>query len=112
MQQIILNGFTPEQFKELFKESFKEIAGHFNHANAVSIGKNSSAINLSLPDKRKEEYLTRQQTADFLQISLPTLHQYTKDSLITSFRFGNKIRYKQADIEKAMKERNFGRRVS
>lgn len=111
MSQIILNGLTLDQFKELFKESFKEVAGQLTYANAVSYGKNSSAINLSLPEKKEEAYLTRQQTADFLQISLPTLHQYTKDSFITSFRIGNKIRYKQSDIEKAMKERNFGRRA-
>jgi len=111
MQQIILNGFTPEQFKELFKESFKEMAGQLNIANAVSIGKKSSAINVELHEKKDESYLTRQQAADFLQMSLPTLHQYTKDGLITSFRIGHKIRYKQSDIENAMKERNFGRRA-
>jgi excisionase family DNA binding protein len=112
MQQIILNGFTPEQFKQLFKESFKEVAGQFNNANAVSIGKKSSAINIEMHNKKEESYLTRMQTAEFLQISLPTLHQYTKDGLINSFRIGNKIRYKKTDIETAMKERNFGRRVS
>lgn len=111
MSQIILSGFTPEQFKELFKESFKEVAGQLNYANAVSIGKKSSAINIELHDKKEEVYLTRQQTASFLQISLPTLHHYTKEGIINSLRFGNKIRYKQSDIEKAMKERNFGRRV-
>jgi excisionase family DNA binding protein len=110
MQQIILSGYTPEQFKQLFKESFNEIAGHFTNANAVSIGKKSSAINLELHEKKEDAYLTRQQAADFLQMSLPTLHQYTKDGLINSFRIGSKIRYKKSDIEKAMQERNFGKR--
>jgi excisionase family DNA binding protein len=110
MQTLILSGYTPEQFKELFKESFKEIAGQLNSANALSIGKKSSAINIELHDKKEEAYLTRSQAASFLQMSLPTLHQYTKDGLITSFRIGHKIRYKQSDIENAMQERNFGKR--
>lgn len=111
MANLFLHEITPEQFKELFLEAFKETHGKAPAHWGMSInGKSFSSEREK--SKEKEVYLTRQQTADFLQISLPTLHQYTKDSLITSFRIGNKIRYKQADIEKAMKERNFGRRVS
>jgi len=110
MQQIILNGFTPEQFKELFKESFKEIAEQLLYANSPS-GKTDSVVSPFLQEKLNEAYLTRQQTANYLQISLPTLHQYTKDGLITSYRIGNKIRYKLTEIEETMKERNFGRRA-
>lgn len=108
--EIILNGYSPEQFKELFKESFKEMAAQFNSANAFPFVKNSSAFNALLPDNKDEVYLTRAQAADRLQISLPTLHQYTKDGLIISFRLGRKIRYKKSDIESALKERNFGKR--
>lgn len=111
MQQIILNGFTPEQFREFFKESFKEIAEQLIYANAVSISAKPSAGNLKLQEKLEEVYLTRLQAANYLQISLPTLHQYTKDGVIISYRMGNKIRYKLTEISLAMKERNFGKKI-
>lgn len=111
MQQIILSGFTPEQFKQLFKESFKEVAEQLMYANAMSESSKPSASHLKLQEKIDEVYLTRQQAANYLQVSLPTLHQYTKDGVFISYRMGNKIRYKLTEIADAMKERNFGRRA-
>jgi len=109
MSHIYLHEITPEQFKELFLEAFRQTHGKAPEYWGMSInGKSFSSEKEK--SKEKEVYLTRQQTADFLQISLPTLHQYTKDGLISSFRIGSKIRYKKSDIEKAMQERNFGKR--
>jgi hypothetical protein len=111
MANIFLHEITLQEFRELFIEAFRETQFIAPDYRGISL-KVKTCSSVDQKSTEKEVYLTRQQTADFLQISLPTLHQYTKDSLITSFRIGNKIRYKQADIEKAMKERNFGRRVS
>ncbi len=109
MSQILLHGITPEQFKELFLEAYKETHGTAPAHWGMSInGKSFSSEDEKASDK--EKYLTRKQAAKILQISLPTLHQYTKSSLITSYRIGNKVRYKESDIEKALNERNFGRR--
>jgi excisionase family DNA binding protein len=106
MANIFLHEITPEKFKELFLEAFRET--HFkNGLNKTYYDSSSQGGN---ERTEKDPFLTRQQAAKLLQISLPTLHQYTKDCLITSFRIGNKIRYKKNDLEKALTERNFGRR--
>lgn len=110
MSQIFLHGITPEEFKELFLEAFKETQGKAPEYWGMSInGKTFSSEDEKSAEK--EVYLTRKQAAKFLQMSLPTLHHYTKEGIITSLRIGNKIRYKKTDLEKAMKERNFGRRA-
>lgn len=58
-------------------------------------------------EQKKEPYLTRKQVAHLLQISLPTLHQYTKQGLLNSYRIGSKVRYKTSEIDEALKSRNF-----
>jgi len=55
------------------------------------------------------KYLTRKETAVNLKISLPTLNEYTKRNLITGYRFGVRVLYKQSEIETALTKMNFGR---
>ncbi len=56
-----------------------------------------------------KEYLTRKETADILNVSLPTLNEYTKRSLVTGYRFGARVLYKQSDIEAALTKMNYRR---
>ena len=56
-----------------------------------------------------EKYLTRKETAEQLNVSLPTLLQYTKRNLITGYRFGVRVMYKTTDIEASLKNMNYGR---
>ena len=49
-----------------------------------------------------KEYLTRKETADILNVSLPTLNEYTKRSILIGYRFGARVLYKQSDIEAAL----------
>ena len=60
--------------------------------------------NQSDPSLQDEILHTRKECAAKLRISLPTLGEYTKLGLIKSYRIGSRIRYKQADIEKALNE--------
>jgi excisionase family DNA binding protein len=71
---------------------------------AVSVLFPQSAISSS---KEETKYLTRIETASLLQISLPTLHDYTKRGVIHSYRIGSNVRYKPSDIELALRERNY-----
>jgi excisionase family DNA binding protein len=48
------------------------------------------------------DYLTRKEAAKRLGISLVTLHRYSLDGLIPSYRIGTRIRYKRAEIEDAL----------
>jgi hypothetical protein len=56
-----------------------------------------------------EKYLTRKETADQLNVSLPTLAEYTKRNLIIGYRFGVRVMYKQSGIEAALKQMEYGR---
>jgi len=65
------------------------------------------AIKNNVPDPQpsnKEELLTRHETADFLGVSLPTLHDWTKTRKLKGYRIGNRVRYKKSDILQALNE--------
>ncbi len=52
--------------------------------------------------KEKEEYLTSQQYADALQISLVTLWSWDKKGITRPLRIGNAKRYRRSDLEKIL----------
>ena len=56
-----------------------------------------------------KEYLTRKETADKLNVSLPTLNEYTKRSILIGYRFGARVLYKQTDIEAALTKMKYRR---
>jgi len=61
------------------------------------------------PAPPAEKYLTRKETAEKLNVSLPTLGEYTKRNLIKGHRFGVRVLYKQSDVETSLTKMNFGR---
>jgi len=42
--------------------------------------------------------LTRKEVAIWLDISLPTLHAWTKKGILQAYRIGNKVRYKKTEV--------------
>jgi excisionase family DNA binding protein len=46
----------------------------------------------------KEEFITRQETADILRISLVTLHHWTRQGLIQHYKISSRVRYKRAEV--------------
>ena len=48
--------------------------------------------------------LTRKDTANLLRISLPTLHEWTKEGIITAHRIGNRVLYKQEEINLSLNQ--------
>ena len=50
------------------------------------------------------KYLTREETSKVLQISLPTLHTYTKLGLIPAKRIGTRILYSENDLHNALQD--------
>ena len=42
--------------------------------------------------------LTRQETANYFKVSLPTLYQWAKDGIINPIRIGNRIYFKKQSI--------------
>ena len=47
--------------------------------------------------------LTRQQVAEMIGVSLPTIHNMTKAGKLTGYRFGHVVRYKLGEVENALK---------
>lgn len=45
-----------------------------------------------------EELLTRDQTAQLLGITLPTLREYTRRGYVTGYRIGTRVRYKRNEV--------------
>ncbi len=48
--------------------------------------------------KQTIDFITRQETAEILNVSLSTLLNWRKAGIITAYRIGNKIRYKKSEI--------------
>jgi len=50
------------------------------------------------------QYLSRQEVATLLKISLPTLNEYTRTGVIKGSRVGTRVLYNEADVKEAVKE--------
>ncbi|RWY54368.1 DNA-binding protein [Mucilaginibacter gilvus] len=99
-------GDLKDFFTEIFEEQFgrKLESGSEFYFNGLPIGNGKKS---NPAPKDTTVYLTRGEVSKQLQISLPTLHNYTKEGLIKSYRMGGKVRYKAEEIELALTERNF-----
>lgn len=51
-----------------------------------------------------DKLLTRKETAKRLNITLATLHEYTKSGKIIANRIGNRVLYKECDIQNALRQ--------
>lgn len=58
--------------------------------------------------EQQEIYLTRKEVAEYLKISLPTLHKLVKDSILHPFKIGGSVRFKQTDIQSLFKNNSNG----
>lgn len=65
-------------------------------------------LDLKVSSNEKDKLFTRQQTAKFLNISLPTLLVYTKKGKINAHRIGRRILFKESDINSAVEKINVG----
>ena len=55
------------------------------------------------PKKGELHYITRNEAAELLKITLPTLSRYTQLGILKGFRIGTKLIYKLEDIEQDVK---------
>jgi excisionase family DNA binding protein len=47
------------------------------------------------------DYLTRNETAQMLRVTLPTLADWTKRGILKSYRMGTRIRYKRSEVNES-----------
>jgi excisionase family DNA binding protein len=50
-----------------------------------------------------QRFLSRQEVASLLKISLPTLNEYTRTGIIKGSRIGSRVLYDEAQIREAVK---------
>jgi len=49
--------------------------------------------------ENQSEYITRKEVAELLKISLPTLHDWSKQGWLLSYKMGNRVLYKRSEVE-------------
>ena len=79
----------------------KDLLTHFENLN-----NSLEQLQKTVKHKPKTVLLTRQEVAKLLDISLPTLWTWTKKNILTSYRIGNKIRYKEHEVLEALQQIN------
>src|SRR4051812_20081219 len=52
--------------------------------------------------QKQNQFLSRAEVARLLKISLPTLNDWTKLGWLQSYKMGNRVLYKQNEVEEAL----------
>ena len=80
-------GITPEELKASI-------------VNDVRAELSQLAANFQAPDP--EEYITRQEAAEILKVSIITLSDWNKKGILNPYRLGTLVRYKRSELDKAL----------
>jgi excisionase family DNA binding protein len=80
-------GISPDELKESILTDVR--------AELKSLSQNFQPIT-------PPEYLTRQEVATILKVSLVTLSDWNKKGILKPYRLGNLIRYKRTEIDQAL----------
>lgn len=87
--QTFTTTYEPTEFKTLL-------------ADCISESVRAEIYKVISTQKPEKTIYTRQETAKLLDISLPTLNEYTKHGFIVAYRLGYKVRYRLEDIQNAL----------
>jgi excisionase family DNA binding protein len=83
MSEILFTGITLSQLLEKIEQLIDNRLG-------------KSEPQTRTPNQSK--FYSRQEVADLLMISLPTLRDYTKAGWLVSYKLGNRVLYKQEEV--------------
>ena len=86
MKQIILNEVSAEELKKMIDDSV--VAAFLKLKNQE--------------EPKTDKLLSRQEAAIFIDVSLPTLNEYTKSGKVKGYRLGGKVKYKESELLEAM----------
>lgn len=65
-----------------------------------------NAIPQPQPQTTTDKLLTRKEVCKLLQISLVTVHNWTKQGILNPYRIGNKLRFKESEVLEALQSVN------
>jgi excisionase family DNA binding protein len=52
----------------------------------------------------QSDYITRKEVIKILKISLPTLHDWTKQGWLQSYKIGNRVLYRKVEVEESVSQ--------
>lgn len=96
MQQHITFSITPDELSGLISAAVERTV--------------RPMIEAAVQPQQSHKLLTRRETANYLGVSLPTLHDWTISGKIVANRVGTRVRYYQSDVEAALKQIETGKR--
>ena len=92
MKSVQLIELTPEQLQTAIIDGVKIHLNEFKK---------------SFQPKEPTEYMTRSEVADLLKINLSTVHNWTKNKILTSYGIGGtRVYYKRLEVENAIVKLN------
>ena len=80
MEQIILSTVSIKDFQSIIQNSMFEV------------------LNFKNVKTQHDEYITRNQAAEILGVSLPTLHIWTNKGLLQSYKINSRVRYNREEV--------------
>lgn len=89
MNTLIIQGTTIDDFLSQVRKTISETINSEKQVTTKEL---------------KPNYLTRSEVAGRLNISLPTLNEYTKKGLIPAYRFGVRVLYKENEVENSLNQ--------
>lgn len=87
-KEIYLSGLTADQLSEMIRESLHDELQQFRPARP----------------KSETKYLTRQETARRLRISLVTLTDWVNRGKICAHKIGGRVLFRDSDVEAALNQ--------
>ena len=63
-----------------------------------------------LSKSKNDELLTRQEVAEYLRISLVTIHSWNKNGILNPIRIGNRIFYKKQNILDVLEQQKINKK--
>lgn len=87
-KEIYLSGLTADQLSEMIRESLRDELQQFRPARP----------------KSEAKYLTRQETARRLRISLVTLTDWVNHGKICAHKIGGRVLFRDSDVEAALNQ--------
>jgi hypothetical protein len=88
---------------QLISISPTELANLINEGLKTHIEQLSSTL---IKPQEEKEFLTRKETAKFLQISLVCLHDWMKKGIVTPYKLGNRTYFKHSQIVESLLNSN------
>jgi len=89
-EKFFVTTYDRDELISMIKEAFKvELTEHLNQQEMES---------------DHNILLSRKEVADYLKISLPTLHNYQKSEILKSHRIGNRVLFKKGEVMEALQQ--------